>query len=454
MTLRILPALTGLFVVGSAYSRPPVDEPFGPNQVAHLAEVGKSDWPRWRGPNNDAISTETGLLKEWPKAGPKVVWTAKNLGTGFGTPSVAGGYVFGMGTRDGKDGVWAVKEADGSPAWFSPVADQRPASPNNGPGGTPTYHAGKLYAVTNTGTVARLDAATGKVEWTKSYKKDFGAGDPNWGFNDSPLVDGDKVVVAPTTAKAAMAALNADTGEVIWTAEAGPVGGGAGYSSPLKVTAGGVPLYLLVTGQSAGLIGVHADTGKVLFRHQKNAYGGVAQVPVPVVKGDKVFVSTAYGGGAALLQIVADSQDQVSVKEIKSWKGGRENAPMNHHGGMVLVGDHVYFGHGQNNGVPSCVDMSTGEVTWQARGNLPGGSGSAAYLLADGKLYVRYQNGLLALAEPPAQGGEFKVVSSFKLPPPVLKGSGTESWPHPVVANGKLLIRDQNVMYAYDIKAK
>jgi outer membrane protein assembly factor BamB len=455
MSFRILPALAGLFVAGAACSRPPAEEPFGPNAVAQVGEVGKFDWPRWRGPNNDAVSTETGLLKEWPKDGPKLLWTAKGLGTGFGTPSVAGGYVFGMGSREGKDGVWAVKEADGSPVWFAPIADPRPARPNNGPGGTPTYHAGKLYAVTNNGTVARVDAATGKVEWTKNYKKDFGGGDPMWGYNDSVLVDGDKVVCAPTGSKAAMAALKADTGEVIWTADAGPVGGGAGYSSPIKVTAGGVPMYLLVTGQTAGLIGVHADTGKVLWRHTKNAYGSTAQVPVPVVKGDKVFVSTAYGGGRALLQIVPESQEKVSVKEIKSEKGNqRGNPPMNHHGGMVLVGDHVYFGSGQNNGLPACIDMNTGEVAWVAEKNLPGGNGSAGYLYADGRLYIRYQNGLLALVEPSPKPDEFKVVSSFKLPPPVLTGTGTESWPHPVIANGKLLIRDQNVLYAYDVKAK
>lgn len=454
MSVRTLPALAGLLVVvGTACSRPPADEPFGPNTVAKVGEVGKFDWPRWRGPNNDAISTETGLLQQWPEGGPKVVWTAKGLGTGFGTPSVAGGYVFGMGTRDGKDGVWAIKEADGSHAWFTPVDAPHNVNQNNGPGSTPTYAAGKLYAVSNNGTVARLDAATGKLEWSKSYRKDFGAGDPAWGYNDSVLVDGDKVICAPSAGKAAVAALKADTGEVIWAADAGAVGGGSGYSSPIKVTVNGVPIYLLVSGQSAGLVGVHAETGKVLFQHKKNAYGGVAQIPVPVVKGDRVFVSTAYGGGSALLQIVADSQDAVSVKEIKSWKGGRENAPMNHHGGMVLVGDYVYFGHGQNNGLPSCVDINTGEVKFQADKNLPEGRGSAAYLFADGKLYIRYENGRLFLVQPSPKEDEFKVVSSFQLPPANVSRN-SQSWPHPVVANGKLLIRDQNVLYAYDVKAK
>lgn len=462
MAIRFFTFLAGLLLLGSEWSLLRAGEPVSPNENTirpmAIADVGPFDWPRWRGPNVDSLCKETGLLKEWPKDGPAVVWKTKDdLGLGFGTPSVAGGFIYGMGKRDGKDGVWALKEADGSFVWFTPVSDSRQPNQNNGPGGTPTFHAGKLYAVTNDGTIARLDAATGKVEWTKNYKTDFSGSSPMWGFNDSPLIDGDKVICAPTGNKAAMAALKADSGDVIWKTEVGTVGGGAGYSSPIKVTVGGVPMYLLVSGQTAGLIAAHAETGKLLWQHTKNAYGGIAQIPVPVVKDDRVFVSTAYAGGGALLQIVADSQDKVTVKEIKSWKGSRGAAdpPMNHHGGMVLVGDHVYFGSGQNNGVPACVDFKSGDVTWLAEKNLPEGRGSSAYLSADGRIYIRYENGLLALVEPPANGGEFKVVSSFKLPKPAIpQGNGSQSWPHPVIANGKMLIRDQGVMYAYDVKAK
>jgi len=413
------------------------------------AAATAADWPQWRGPNRDGISPETGLLKSWPKDGLKPTWTAKDLGLGFGTPSVAGGKIFGMGTRGGKDGVWALQEDGGKELWFTPIDEPRNVNQNNGPGSTPTYSKGKVYAVSNHGTVARLDATTGKVDWKKNYKKDFGGKDPSWGFNDSVLIDGDKVICAPSGDKAAVAALKADTGAVLWAVDAGPVGGGAGYSSPIKVTVGGVPMYLVVLGQTAGLVGVHADTGKLLWQYNnKVAFGSVAQIPTPVVKGDKVWVSTAYAGGSALLQIVPQGKDKASVKELKTHKGN----PMNHHGGMVLIGDHVYFGHGQNNGLPTCVDMNTGEKVWQFEKNLPGGSGSAAYLYADGRLYIRYQNGLLALVTPSPTEDGFKVVSSFQLPAPNEK-KHSQSWPHPVIANGKLYVRDQNVLYAYDIKA-
>ncbi len=423
------------------------------------ATLTAADWPGFRGPNRDGISTETGLLKKWPDAGPPLAWTAKNLGLGWGTPAVADGKIYGLGLRDGKDGVWALNEADGKELWFAPIADTAPdhGPQTNGPASTPTIHNGKVYAVSHGGTVACLDAANkGKVVWTKSYAGDFGGvgvgnvkDKTKWGYNDSVLADGDKIVCAPGGPKAALAALKADTGEVIWTAEAGPVGGGQGYSSPIKATFGGVPMYVILTGSAGGLLGVHADTGKVLWRYKGTAAtGGVAQIPIPVIKGDLVWVSCSYSGGAALLQIVPKGKDAFDVKEIRAYKKPELN---NHHGGMVLVGDHVYFGHDQNKGFPVCVEFKTGEIKWgPITKDVAGGAGSAAVLSADGRLYFRYQNGTMVLIEPSPE--DLKVVSSFKLPPPDVK-SYSQSWPHPVIANGKLYLRDQNLLHCYNVKA-
>jgi outer membrane protein assembly factor BamB len=410
-----------------------------------------TDWPQWRGPNRDGVSPETGLLKAWPSAGPPLAWTAKNLGLGFGAPSVAAGKVFGIGSRDGKDGVWALKEADGSHVWFTPFADTaRVGRQTNGPAGTPTYHDGKVYAVSLGGTLACLDAGSGKLLWSKNYVSDFGGRVPMWGFSESPLVDGNKVVCAPGGSKAAVVALAADTGSVIWQTPVNPVGQGNGYSSAVKATVAGVPMYVVLLGQSAGIVGVAADTGKLLWQYNKAALGGVAQIPTPIVRGDKVWFSTSYSGGAALLQLVKTG-DKFTVKELKTYRKPELN---NHHGGMVLVGDYVYFGHDQNQGYPVCVEFETGEIKWGPERNkdrVAGGSGSAAVTAADGRLYVRYQNGVMVLIDPSPDG--LKVVSSFKLPEPDVK-SFPQSWPHPVIANGKLYVRDQTVMYCYDVKAK
>ncbi|HUR52763.1 MAG TPA: PQQ-binding-like beta-propeller repeat protein [Gemmataceae bacterium] len=416
------------------------------------ATATAADWPQWRGPTRDGISTETGLLKTWPMEGPPVAWTAKGLGLGFGTPIVVEGKIYGIGSRDGRDGVWAVKEADGKEIWFTEfTGTPKVGGQTNGPGGSPTFANGKLYAVSLGGTLVCMDAASGKEVWKKDYVKDFGGRVPSWGYNDSPLVDGDKVIAAPGGTAAAVVAFKADTGDVIWkTADAGASGGGQGYSSPVKATVAGTPMYVVLLGQSAGLVGVNTDTGKVMWQYKKSALGGTAQIPTPIVKDDLVWLSTAYKGGSAVLKLAPAGADKFDVKEVKTYAGEL----MNHHGGSVLVNGHLYFGHGQNQGYLACVELKTGDLKWgpeKNAKNLGGGSGSAATVYADGRVYFRFQNGTMVLVDPSPD--ELKVVSSFKLPPPDVK-SHSASWPHPVIANGKMYIRDQNVMYAYDIKAK
>jgi outer membrane protein assembly factor BamB len=405
-----------------------------------------SDWPSFRGPNRDGVSKETGLLQEWPKDGPPKLWTAKNLGLGFGAPIVVEGRIFGLGTREGKDGMWALKEADGSEEWFTPFADPRDSRQNNGPSGSPTYSSGKLYATSTNGTLACLDAANGKIAWQASYANDFGSPAQGWGFTETPLVDGEKLIVTPGSAKATVVALQKDTGKVLWKTETeGGAGRAGGYSSPVKATVGDIPMYIVLLGQTGGLIGVHADTGKLLWQYTAAALGGTAQIPMPVVKGDLVWFATSYRGGSALLQLIPQGTEKVSVKELKTYRQDL----MNHHGGMVLVGDHVYFGHGHNAGQPVCVNFKTGEIEWGPERYPAGGNGSAAVVYADNRLYFRYQNGKMVLIE--ANPEQLKVVSSFQLPEPTVR-SHSQSWAHPVIASGKLYLRDQQVMYCYDIK--
>ena len=399
-----------------------------------------NDWPQWRGPDRTGVSKETGLLKTWPKDGPAKLWTAKDCGGGFSSIAVAKGVIYGTGSKNGKNHLWAKKESDGSPIWSTPFADE-----GGEPNSTPVVANGKVYAVTTEGTLGCLDAKTGKLVWSKSFTQDLGGRMMSgWGYSESPLIDGDKLICTPGGDSCAVAALKADTGEVIWKA-AVKNADGAGYASPIKATVGGVPMYITLLGKSGGTVAVHADTGKLLWQYTKVS-NGTANIPTVVTRGDLVWCSTGYGdGGSALLKMKANGRDAVSITEVKHYDSSELQ---NHHGGMILVGDYIYFGNAHNSGHPACVEFKTGEIKWKEERAAARGGGSAAVVYADGMLYFRYQNGVVALIE--ANKDELKVAASFR----EADRSGRECWAHPVIANGKLYLRDQDRLTCYDVKAK
>jgi outer membrane protein assembly factor BamB len=410
-----------------------------------------ADWPQWRGPDRPAVSKETGVLKEWPKDGPPKAWTATAPGGGHGSPIVADGKIY-LVCKQGNDEVAAcLKESDGSPVWqkaFNTLGTER-IDRNVGPRSTPTFHndpkAGKVvYVLGVTGTLACLKADTGEAVWKKNFKQDFGGRMMSgWGYSESVLVDGDKLICTPGADAAAVVALKPATGEVIWKSEIKGCGG-AGYCSPIKATFEGVPMYITLLGKSGGVVAVHADTGKLLWQYTKVA-NGTANIPTVIYRDGLVWCSTGYrDGGSALLQLTAEGKDKVTAKELKYYPSADVQ---NHHGGMVLVGDHVYFGHAHNNGFPACVEFKTADIEWKESKGAAGGAGSASVVYADGMLYYRYQNHFMVLVEPSPEG--LKVVSSFKLP----DWSRVESWAHPVIANGMLYIRDQDKLHCFNIKA-
>ena len=260
----------------------------------------------------------------------------------------------------------------------------------------------------------------------------------NWGFSESPLVDGDRVIVTPGGDDAAIVALNKKDGTTMWKA-AIPDGGGAGYASIMPAEVDGKRIYITFLGHA--LVGVAANDGKLLWEYKKVA-NSVANIPTVIVRGDIVFASTAYKAGAAVLRLVKKGTD-IDVELIKfiDFK-----VLQNHHGGMVLVGDYVYCGHGHQNGAPICIEFATGNIAWrQDRGV---GRGSAAVLYADGNIIFRWEDGTVGLVE--ANPKEFKMHGSFKQP----DGSKAAAWSHPVIVHGKMYLRDQDVLLCYDVKAK
>jgi outer membrane protein assembly factor BamB len=411
--------------------------------VAGEATVDTSrDWPQWRGPHRDAVSAETGLLREWPKGGPRLLWNSRkvnggrSVGTGYSSIVVAGGRIFTMGDHQGSEYVFALNEKTGKHLWGTRIGN---GWGDGGPRCTPTVDGDRLYALTPHGDVVCLGVARGDIRWHKNYGKDFGGRMMSgWGYSESPLVDGDKLICTPGGDQAALVALNKTTGKLIWKAPIKNTGG-AGYSSIVVADVGGIRQYVTILGHSGGVVGVAAKDGKFLWRYNRMV-NGTANIPTAVVKDDLVFCSTGYGAGAALLRLVPSQDGSVDVNEVYFLQG---NKLQNHHGGVVMVGDHIYGGHGHNEGFPFCLNVKDGSFAW--RPERGAGGGSAAVVYADGCLYFRYQDNVMALVD--ASPGGYRLISQFNLP----GGLGT-GWAHPVVVHGKLFIRGQDQVLCYDVK--
>jgi outer membrane protein assembly factor BamB len=404
--------------------------------AAVAAEASRENWPQWRGPNRDGHSPDKNLLSEWDKDGPELAWKTPGIGRGFSSAAVADGKIYTMGERGDGQFVVALSAADGKPLWSTKIGPKG----GNDPRGTPTVDGDRVYTVGGNGILAALDAESGNLAWTKDFKKEFSAPTPGWGFCESPLVDGDRLICTPGAKDAMMVAFDKKSGDVIWKSaytEKGKKGGnGAGYSSIVISNGGGVKQYVQLIGH--GLIGVRAKDGKLLWNYDAVA-NGTANIPTPIISGDYVFGSSGYNTGSALLKLVGSGTDEVSAEEVYFLEADKLQ---NHHGGLILVGEHIYGGHGHNNGFPICVEMKTGKTAWsQGRG---AGTGSAAVAYADGHIYFRYENGVMALVE--ASPKEYKLKGTFKIP-----NVRDPSWPHPTVIGGKLYLREQDTLYCYDV---
>lgn len=376
------------------------------------------------------------MLKKWPQGGPKLAWHVKGLGKGMASVSVADGKIFTMGSRKDGQMVLALDAATQKELWAVKVSKD-----GGEPRCTPTVVGGMVYALSDDGEVLCCSAADGKEVWRKSFKDDFGnPAKPGWQFSESPLVDGDKVIVTPGHPDHFMVALNAKTGAVVWTTKAKLEGNGhegAGYTGAVISNGGGVKQYVTMVGK--GAIGVAAKDGKLLW-HYNPVANGTAVIPTPLVWDDYVFVSSGYGTGAALLKLTKDGGG-VKAEEQYFLKAGDFQ---NHHGGMVRIGDYIYAGTGHNNGFPICIEWKTGKIVWNKdRGP---GRESAAVIAADGNLYFRYQDGTMALISASPDG--YKENGVFKLP--FIDGP---SWPHPSIDGGKLYLRSQDVLMCFDLKA-
>jgi outer membrane protein assembly factor BamB len=401
-----------------------------------------ADWPQWRGPRRDAVSQETGLLQQWPDEGPKLVWRLPDIGDGYATPAVVGDRIFVQSNR-GLDNefVQALAVQDGKVLWTARLGavgnpDMKPSYPKAR--STPAVDGERLYALGSDGDLACLEAATGKVLWQKSLRKDFGGQPGTWAYAESPLIDGDVLVVTPGGTEATLVALHKRTAAVLWKS-AVPGGDRAAYASAIAVDAAGRKQYVQFLDK--GIVGVDAKSGQFLWRYDGTSKGP-ANIATPVARDGYVYSTNARRFGGALIQLHAAGEG-VTAEQVYF----ERDAP-NTLGGQVLLGKHLY---GTNSKGPACAEFDTGKILWQNEGL---GPGSVVY--ADGRLYFHGENGEMRLVE--ATPEAYRERGRFPLPnqPKRAVGGGSrdeKAWAYPVVANGRMYVRDLGSLWCYSVRA-
>jgi outer membrane protein assembly factor BamB len=394
------------------------------------------DWPQWQGPQRDNVSQETGLLKKWPKEGPKLLWTFDDAGVGYSGPAIVGDRLYTLGGDGDKEYLFALDLGKRKKVWSTAIGRFFPHGNGDGPRGTPTVDGERIYALGGHGDLVCVKADSGELLWNKNLKQDFGGKMMSgWGYSESPLVDGECVVCTPGGNGGTLAALDKKTGELRWRSKG--YTDAAAYSSLVVSEAGGVRQYVQMTGQSVA--GVAAKDGRLLWRFPRKS--NTAAVPTPICFENYVYVSSGYGCGDTLLKLSSDGGD-IKAEEIYA---NREM--VNHHGGVVLVAGHVY-GYSDSKGW-ICQDLMSGKTDWDYK-ERDFGKGSLTY--ADGHLYCYTEDGgKVALVEANPKG-KWNVTGRFTIPQRSKKNRPNKTWTHPVVANGKLYLRDQELLFCYDIK--
>jgi outer membrane protein assembly factor BamB len=391
------------------------------------------DWPQWRGPNRDGKSTDTGLLKEWPAGGPKLAWKVTGLGKGYSNMSVAADRLFTMGDKDDAGYVIALSTADGKILWSTKVGAAGGPDPpqwnHRGPRCTPTVSGDLAFALDAWGEMVCVSVADGKEQWRKSFGKDFGGKPPTWGYSESPLVDGDQVVVTPGGSRGAMVALDKKTGRLLWQSKG--FTDEAHYSSIVPAEIGGTRQYVQLT--AASVVGVSPKDGRVLWKAARK--GSVAVIPTPIAEGSLVYVTSGYNAGSNLFKVTPDA-GKFSVAQVYA-----NRAMSNQHGGVIKVGDHLY-GYSDSRGL-ACQNFQTGEIVWAEKEKIE----KCCISYADGLLYCREENnGTMVLLDASPAGYQEK--GRFRQP----DRAKEKAWPHPTIANGKLYLRDQDVLLCYDVQ--
>jgi hypothetical protein len=417
-----------------------------------------ADWPQWRGPNRDGVSKETGLLKSWPKEGPKLLWTYKNAGVGYSCPAVVGDRLYTMGGRDGSEYLFSLDIKDAKAIqelWAVKIGPTFTFDDNHwgaGPRATPTVDGSLVYALGGQGELVCV-TTDGKEQWRKSMPKDLngqvnpeggGPEDIGWGYTWSPLVDGEQLICTPGGPDGTVAALDKKTGKVLWRSK--EYTQQCSYASPMLAEVGGIRHYVILTYD--GATGV-STSGAVLWHYPKKPKYNEVLMATPVVRGDLVFITGLKSAGCDLIKLTP-KDGKIDAKRIYANKDVTTGQ-----GGVVLYGEHLY-GYSVGPGWV-CVDFKTGKLLWNEKDTL---RSSGTLMAAEGNLYILAEDygtdgGPVVLIEASPDG--WKENGRFGLPEKtkVLNRKEQQAgklWTPPVIANGKLYLRDQELIFCYATK--
>jgi outer membrane protein assembly factor BamB len=393
------------------------------------------DYPTFRGVNRDGHSADKGLARTWPEGGPKLDWKVKGVGGGYASVIAVGSKLYTIGDIGGETKLVCLNPADGKVAWTVTLGKEfkKAANPDWwGARATPSSDGKLVIALNDVGDLVCVDAADGKEKWRKNLHSDFGGEVTTWQYAESPLIDGDQVALICGGSKGAVLALNKATGALIWQCK--EFTDPAEYTSLTPAEFGGVRQYVAMTMKN--VVGVSAKDGKLLWKIARG--GKVAVIPTPIVKDDIVFVASGYGVGHNAYKISAEGG---AFKATELYAG---TDMQNHHGGVILVGDHLY-GISDKGGL-KCMELKTGKVVWEDK---KVAKGSLAY--ADGLLICRAEKGKGTVILCEASPTGYKELGRFDQP------DVTKEWPtwaHPTIANGKLYLRDFDLLLCYDLKGK
>ena len=385
-----------------------------------------SDWNQFRGPNRDNISAETGLLDQWAAGGPRRVWTATGLGEGYSAIAVVGDLIYSMGNLDGGEYIVAVDRDTGEMVWKTHNGDRFRNGTGDGPRGTPAVVDGKVYGLGGNGDLTCCTADTGTVIWKKNILKEFGGSNITWGISESVLIDDGKVICTPGGSRDTVVALNKNTGATHWVSRV-PESPRAAYASPVIANAGRTKQYIVFT--SKGIVGIRAEDGKPLWGQNKSS-NQTANCATPLVIGRHIFSSSDYGTGAELIEV------STSRSKIMSQVVYHNRNMKNHHGGMVYIDGHVY---GSSSNILTCINLKTGKPAWRQR------SMKGSVVCADDKIVFRHENGTVVLLQ--VNSNAYRELGRFQQD----DRSDRPAWAHPVIAGGRLYLRDQDKLLAYDL---